>query len=93
MKYYIVNNNIYWKDPIGVILNCIIEEGSNNILDQHHNVVCGGHFVWKATTHKILSDFSQPVLFSEVNMKVGACVKCKMFSRKQKISSFTLKQI
>ena len=72
VNYYIHDNELYWKYPQGVLLKCVIkDEDPKLIQEMHANNVCGGHFAWKATTHKILyTSFCWTSLFSQVNLKV-----------------------
>ena len=54
VKYCILNQNLYWKDPIGILLKCVDEDESKQVIINMHKGVCGGHQHWKATTLKIL---------------------------------------
>jgi hypothetical protein len=54
IKYCIMNENIYWKDPLGIFLNCIVEDETAGIIDEFHKGICGGHHAWRATAYKIL---------------------------------------
>jgi hypothetical protein len=54
IKYCIIDEKIYWKDPLGILLNCIVEEETEGIIDEFHKGICGGHHAWRATTYKIL---------------------------------------
>lgn len=54
MKYCIVNENLYYNDPLNIVLLCLTESETKGVIKQFHEGVCGGHYTWKATTHKIL---------------------------------------
>jgi hypothetical protein len=54
VKYSIINQNLFWKDPNGILLRCIDEDESNFIMTDLHKGVCGGHQHWKSTAFKIL---------------------------------------
>ena len=55
---------------------------------------CGGHLYWKATSNKILRvGYYWHALFSYVFAKVRACVNCKEFARKEKLSPLPLNPI
>jgi hypothetical protein len=45
IKYCIVNENIYWKYPLVIFLNFIVEDGSVGIIDKFHKGIYGGHHV------------------------------------------------
>jgi hypothetical protein len=51
-----MNENIYWKDPLGIFLNCVVEYETAGIIDEFHKGICGGHHAWRATAYKILRD-------------------------------------
>jgi hypothetical protein len=74
VKYCIINQNLFWKDPNGIFLKCIDQEESNFIMNNLHKGACGGHQHWKATTFKILrAGYYWPTLFSDVFAKIRAC--------------------
>jgi hypothetical protein len=54
VKYKIINQFLFWKDPNGIMLRCVDEEEAKNIFNDLHKGVCGGHHHWNATTFKIL---------------------------------------
>ena len=54
-KFCIINNYLYWKDPDGILLNCLLEEEAKKKIKEVHNEDCGDNLYWKTTTHKILS--------------------------------------
>jgi hypothetical protein len=93
-KYCILKGVLYWKDHVGILLRCILEDETDNIINQHHHGVCGGHYAWKATAHNILcSGYYWPTLFTMVNKKVRACLECQLFVGKKKLSPLPLKPI
>eukprot|EP00253_Pinus_taeda_P024128 PITA_24128 len=53
-KFFILNSALYWKDPSGILLNCLVEEEEKKVMDDFHRGECGGHLFWKSTTNKIL---------------------------------------
>ena len=70
-KIVISNGQLYWKDPVGIFLLCLVEEEIHKVIDEFHNCVCGVHYSWRATTHKILkARFYWPKLFGEVHTYV-----------------------
>ena len=43
IKYYIFNQCLYWKDPGGILVNCIEEDEANRIMNELHKGACGGN--------------------------------------------------
>ena len=67
-KYIISNGQLYWKDPVGVLMLCLVEGETHKVIGEYYGGVCGGHYNWKATTHKILkAGFYWPTLFGNVH--------------------------
>jgi hypothetical protein len=53
-KFCILNQSLYWKDPGGILLSCLLEEEVEKTIREFHKGDCGGHHYWKTTVHKIL---------------------------------------
>jgi len=53
-KYFIIDEKVYSKDHLGVLLNFMVEEETEGIIDEFHKSNFGGHYAWKTTTYKIL---------------------------------------
>eukprot|EP00253_Pinus_taeda_P035812 PITA_35812 len=53
-KFCILNSTLYWKDPGGVLLNCLVEKEAKKFMEDYHQGDCGGHLFWKSTANKIL---------------------------------------
>jgi len=53
-KYCIMDNALYWKDPRGVLLNCLTEDEFNKVINDFHKGDYGGHLYWKAMANKVL---------------------------------------
>ena len=54
---YILDGYLYWKEPRGVLLNCLLENEEKQVMKKFHEGVCGGHHYWKATVNMILRAF------------------------------------
>lgn len=94
IKYCILNQSLHWKDPGGILLNCVDEYESHRIINEMHKGACGGHHYWKDTVYKILRvGYYWPTLFSNVFEKVRACKECQIFAGKQKLKPLPLKPI
>jgi hypothetical protein len=91
VKYCISEKKLYWKDPLGFLLFCLVESETEEVINQFHEGVCGGHHAWRATTYKILRvGYYWPKLFPDVNAKVRACNPCQFFTGKQKLPAMPL---
>ena len=77
VKYCIIDAKLYWKDPLGFLLRCLVEIKIEGVIDEFHVGVCGGHHAWRETTYKILrARYYWPKLFTMVKTKVRNCVPC-----------------
>jgi hypothetical protein len=75
MNYFILRENLFWKDPWGILLNCPTKEEIEGIDNEFHKGVCGGHHGWRAIAYNILRDgYYWHLLFSDVNCMVIAFV-------------------
>ena len=54
VKYCILNQNLYWKDPIGILLKYLDEYESKHVIRDMHIGVCGGNQHCKSTSLKVL---------------------------------------
>eukprot|EP00253_Pinus_taeda_P010803 PITA_10803 len=54
LRYFVHEQNLFWKDTGGILLNCLIEEEAEKVIDEFHKGDCGGHHYWRATANKIL---------------------------------------
>jgi hypothetical protein len=94
IKYCLIDQVLYWKDPLGVILRCLDPQEAQRIMYDFHDSLCGGHHFWRTTTYKILrAGYFWPSLFTDVCAKIRSCVKCQKFSGKQQLKSFPLKPV
>jgi hypothetical protein len=91
VKYCITEGQLFWKDPLGFLLVCLVELETQWVIDEFHKGVCGGHHAWRDTAYKILrAGYYWPKLFSDVNAKVRACNPCQIFVGKQKLPALPL---
>ena len=90
-KFCILNNALYWKDPGGVLLNCLVEEEAKQVMEDFNKGYCGGNLFWKTTTNKILrSGYYWPTLFSDVYKTVKGCHECQIFEGRKKLQPLPL---
>jgi hypothetical protein len=54
VKYCLVDQVLYWKDPLGMLLKCMNPQEADRIIVEFHSSLCGGHHFWKTTAYKIL---------------------------------------
>ena len=43
-KYVIANGQLYWRDPLGILLLCLTENEVQDIMTEFHEGLCGGHY-------------------------------------------------
>eukprot|EP00253_Pinus_taeda_P007740 PITA_07740 len=93
-KFCILNSTLYWKDPDGILLNCLVEKEAKKVMEDCHEGNCGDHLFWKSTTSKILrAGYYWLTLFVDVYKMVKSCHKCQIFEGKQKLQPLPLKPI
>jgi hypothetical protein len=84
VRYCLIDQVLYWKDPLGVLLKCMDPQEVDRIMVEFHSDLCGGHYSWKTTTHKILrTGYYWLTLFVDVHRRVRACITCQIFLGKQ----------
>ena len=70
-KYCLTKDGLGWRNPDGLILRCVDEPESKKLMVEFHLGFCGGHFVVRTTSHKILRvGYYWPNLFSDVHKVV-----------------------
>eukprot|EP00253_Pinus_taeda_P034282 PITA_34282 len=93
-KFCILNSALYWKDPGGILLNCLVEKEAKKFMEDCHQGDCGGHLFWKSTTNKILrAGYYWLTLLIDVYKMVKRCHKCQIFEGKWKLQPLPLKPI
>jgi hypothetical protein len=91
IRYCLIDQVLYWKDPLGVILRCLDPQEAQKIMFDFHDSLCGGHHFWRTTAYKILrAGYFWPSLFTDVCANIRACVKCHKFSGKQQAQVFSI---
>jgi hypothetical protein len=46
VKYCIIDVKLYWKDPLGFLLSCLVETETEGVMDEFHIKVFGGNHAW-----------------------------------------------
>jgi len=76
-RFVISNGQLYWKDPDGILLLCLVENETHKVMGEFHGAISGGYYSLKTVAHKTLKAiFYWPTLFGEVHSQVRACQKC-----------------
>jgi hypothetical protein len=94
IKYFRVDQVLYWKDPLGVLLRCLDPREAQKIMFDFHDSLFGGHHYWRTTAYKILrAGYFWPSFFTDVCAKIRSCAKCHKFSRKKQLKSLPLNPV
>jgi hypothetical protein len=94
VKFCVLDNSLYWKDPRGILLSCLLEDDVKWAIQEFHRGDCGGHHYWKTTAHKILrAGYYWPTIFADVYKEVSSCHECHIFDGRRKLQSLSLKPI
>jgi hypothetical protein len=93
-QFCILYQSLYWKDPGGIFLCCLLEEEVEKNIREFDKGDCGGHCYWKTTVHKILrAGFYWPSIFFDVYKEVSIFYECHIFYGKRKLQPFPLNPI
>ena len=93
-KYYLVEQQLFWKEPGGILLRWLDKPEIEGVISKSHEGACGGHKYWKTTAYRILrAGYYCPSLFADVYQQVRACITCQKFAGKQNLMSLPLKPI
>ena len=49
-KYCLVEQQLFWKDPRGILFRCLDKPEIEGVIYGSHEGACGGHKYWKTTT-------------------------------------------
>ena len=94
LSFCILDGVLYWKNVVGILLKCLLEDDAGKIMHEFHDGECGGHLYWKATANKILrSGCYWPTLFPNTQNLVMSCHKCQIFDGKRKLLPLPLHPI
>ena len=93
-NYYILNENLYWKNPNGLLLKCLPENEVERIKQEFHAGECRGHLSWKSIAKKIFrAGYYWPTLFNDVHKMIVSYHKCQIFEGKRKLLPLPLQPI
>ena len=54
LKFVIISGNLWWRSHDNLLLKCVSKDQSVNILIEMHGGKCGGHYMSKTTSRKVL---------------------------------------
>jgi hypothetical protein len=54
IRYSLIDQVLYWKDPLGVLLRCLSPQEAQKVMFEFHGGLCEEHHFSKTTAHKIL---------------------------------------
>ena len=90
LNYCTIDGVLYWKNVVGILLKCLLENDAGRIMHEMHEGECGGHLNWKTTANKILrSSYYWPTLFPDTHKLVMSCHKCQIFYGRRKLLPLT----
>lgn len=83
--FCVIDHILYWKDPGGMLLNCLLDDEVQKTIEEFHKGDYGRHLFWKSTVNKILRvGFDWPTFFAYVYKKFSNCHECQFFEGKKK---------
>ena len=66
-NYCLIEQQLFWKDPGGILLRCIDKPEIEGVISESHEGACGGHKYWNTTAYRILrAGYYWPSLFADV---------------------------
>lgn len=84
-RYVLLKGDLYWKNRDGNLLFCLDVYQAQYVLRELHEGVCGGHFLAKTTTHKILNaGYYWLQVFKDCHTYIRKCEACQNISGKLK---------
>jgi hypothetical protein len=94
IRYFLIDQVLYWKDPLGVLLRCLDPQEAQKIMFDFHESLCGGHHFWRTIAFNILRvGYFWSTLFTDVCAKIRACIKCQKSGGKHQLKSLPLKHV
>ena len=89
-----MDGSLLWKNHEGVLLNCLNENQTDNVIKDFYAGDCGGHLYWKSIVDRILrAGYYWPTLFSDIKRFATSCHKCQIFEGKRKLMPLPLRPI
>jgi hypothetical protein len=77
-----------------MLLRRVDEKIAQELIQEFHGGICGGHFALTTTTHKIIRvGFYWPLVFKDSYDTIIKCISCQQFSGKMKRYAIPLQPI
>ena len=93
-RFCILEGKLYWKEPEGMLLNCVDEQEEKRLIEEFHARECEGLHYQKSIVNKIMrAGFYWSTIFSNTHKKVVSCQKCQIFEGRRKLLPLPLKPI
>jgi hypothetical protein len=82
-KYVFIADILFKRNCDGILLRCVDENQSQELIREFHEGICGGHFSPTRTTHKIIrAGFYWTSIFRDSYATLRKCFSCQQFFRK-----------
>jgi hypothetical protein len=94
VKFCVLNNSLYWKDPRGILLRYLLEDEVKRAIQEFQKGDCGGNHYWKATVQNIPRvSYYWLTIFADIYKDVSSCHECQIFDERRKLQPLSLKPI
>jgi hypothetical protein len=93
-QYVFIVNVLFRRNYDGMLLRCVDEKRDQELMQEFHGGICGGHFAPTTMAHKIIrAKFYWSSVFKDSYAKIKKCISCQQFSGKMKIFAMPLQPI
>jgi hypothetical protein len=93
-QYVLIVDILLRRNYDGMLLRCVDENQSQELIREFHEGICGGHFSPTTTDHKIIREiFYWTSIFRDLYATIRKCFLCQQFSGKMKRSLLPLQPI
>jgi hypothetical protein len=93
-QYVLIADILFRRNYDGILLRCVDENKSQELMREFHEGICGGNFAPMATAHKIIrAGFYLPSIFRDSYATIRKCVSCQQFLVKIKRFAMSLQPI
>lgn len=83
-NFCVIDGALFWKNYEGILLKCLTEDETKNVMREFHAGDCGGHLYWKSTADKILrAGYYWPSLFTDVKALLPLAINAKSLKAKE----------